>query len=220
MEARNTVTKFGAARAIASIVGVLAGLGGMTHGVGEILQGNVAPESIFINSWATGPIATSLGGEPAMTIVPSMMATGILNIILTLILIVWAAAFVQKKQGGAVLALLSVLMLLVGGGFAPPLIGILAGIAGTQINSPHHWWRKHVPAIVLGTLAGLWLPVFGVTVINGVFLVIGSVTLVYFLGLNNPDLFIYSFFLAIVTVILSILTGIAYDIRADMGTRA
>ena len=49
--------------------------------------------------------------------------------------------------------------------------------------------------------------------INGVFLVVGSVILVYVFALNAPDLFVNSFFLAIVSLLLSIVTGVAYDLQ-------
>lgn len=138
-----------------------------------------------------------------------------MNVIVSLILIIWAAAFVQKKNGGLILILLSVAMLLVGGGFAPPLLGILTGIAGMGINSSHNWWRKHLPANALNVLAKLWPWAFGICLINGVFLVIGSLILVFFFAFNYPDLFVYSFFFAVITLILTIITGIAYDIRAS-----
>ena len=70
MENKASVTHLNAARAIALTLGVLAGLGGITQGIGEILQGNIAPSGMMINSWTQGPIATTMGGEPAMTIVP------------------------------------------------------------------------------------------------------------------------------------------------------
>ena len=53
---------------------------------------------------------------------------------------------------------------------------------------------------------------FGVSVLNGVFLVIGSVILVVLFGLNNPDLFTNSFFFAVPSLLLSMLTGVAYDL--------
>jgi hypothetical protein len=116
---------FSAARATALIFGVLAGLGGLTHGIGEVLQGSVKPDGIIINSWTQGPIATNMGGEPGMTIVPNLLVTGILTILVSLAVVV-CAAFVRNKNGGRILLLLSVIMLLLGGGFGPPIIGILA----------------------------------------------------------------------------------------------
>lgn len=123
--------KVSTARAAASTIGVIAGLGGASHGPGEILQGNIVPSGIMIEAW---PGLTSLGGEPAMTIVPSFLVTGVLAIIFGLIVAVWAAAFVQRKNGGLVLILLSIIMLLVGGGVFPPGFGVIAGMIGTRIK--------------------------------------------------------------------------------------
>ena len=214
MEGKNALTTVSAARIVASIFGVLAGLGGLTHGIGEILQGNVAPDGIWIYSWTQGPIATNMGGEPAMTIVPNLLVTGILTIIVSLAVAIWAAAFVQRKNGGRILLLLSVIMLLVGGGVGPPIIGILAGMAGLGINAPLSWWRKHLSVNLRRFLATLWPWILGIAVINGVFLVIGSVILVYFFDLNNPDLFTNSFFFAVVSLLLTVVTGVAYDIQS------
>jgi len=50
-----------------------------------------------------------------------------------------------------------------------------------------------------------------------VFLVIGSVILVYFFDLNNPDLFTNSFFFSVVSLSLTIAIGRAYD--AQKGTQ-
>lgn len=205
-----------AARITAAIFGILAGLGGITHGIGEVLQGNVAPDGFWIYSWTQGPIATNIGGEPGITIVPNLLVTGILTIIVSLTVIIWAAAFVQRKHGGRVLILLSVIMLLVGGGVGPPLIGILAGVAGTGIKASSPWWYKHLTITFRRFLAVLWPWIFGIAVINGVFLVIGSVVLVYFFDLNNPDLFVNSFFFSILSLILVIFTGRAYDIQRQV----
>ena len=69
---------FSAARATALVFGILAGLGGLTHRTGEVLQGSVKPGGIIINSWTQGPIATNTGGEPGMIIVPNLLITGLL----------------------------------------------------------------------------------------------------------------------------------------------
>jgi hypothetical protein len=210
MEDKTNKPAFSAAKATAVIFGVLAGLGGLTHGIGEVLQGNVKPDGIIINSWTQGPIATNMGGEPAMTIVPNLLATGILTILVSLAVLIWAA-FIRDKNGGRILLLLSIIMLLVGGGFGPPLIGILAGLAGAGIGAPLTWWRKRLSRSIRAWLAALWPWIFGLTVVNGVFLVIGSVILVFFFDLNNPDLFTNSFYFSVVLLILTIVTGRAYE---------
>jgi len=213
MKSKNVFININAARVVASVFGLLSGLGGITHGIGETLQGNIAPGGIIINSWTEGPISTNMGGEPAMSVVPNLLLTGILTIVVSVAVMAWAAAFVQTKNGGTVLILLSIGMLLVGGGFAPPIIGVLAGAAGTGIKAPSAWWRIHLPVNIRRILAGLWPWVFGICVIDGVFLVAGSVILVYFFGLNRPEMFVNSFFFAVVSLLLTILTGIAYDIQ-------
>jgi hypothetical protein len=106
-------------------LGVFAGLSGASHGPGEMLQGNVAPKGIVFSAWSQ---LTFLGGEPAMTFLPSLLAAGILTIIVGITVAVWAGKFARGRLGGPLLILLSVLMLLVGGGIVPPLFGIAGGL--------------------------------------------------------------------------------------------
>jgi hypothetical protein len=213
MKDKNALSNLSAARVVASIFGVLSGLGGLNHGIGETLQGNIAPSGIIINSWTQGPIATGMGGEPAMTIVPNLMVTGILNIIVSLTVVVWSAAFVHRNNGGLILILLTVAMLLVGGGFGPIVIGLIAGVAGLGINAPYTWWRARLSGNFRRILAKLWPWFFGICLIDSVFLFIGSIILVYFFDVNNPDLFVNSFLFAAVSLILTTFTGVAYDIQ-------
>ncbi len=118
-------------RVAASAIGIFGGLGGASHGPGEMLQGNIAPNGLVIEAWHE---LTVLAGEPAMTIIPSFLVTGVLTVIFGLLVAVWAAKFVQRKNGGLVLIFLSIIMLLVGGGLFPPVFGVVAGIIGTRIK--------------------------------------------------------------------------------------
>jgi hypothetical protein len=118
-------------RIASSAIGVFAGLGGASHGPGEMLQGNVAPNSLVIEAW---PELTALQGEPAMTIIPSFLVSGILTVIVGVLVAVWAAKFVQRKNGGIILILLSIILLLVGGGLFPPVFGVAAGLIATRIK--------------------------------------------------------------------------------------
>ncbi len=126
-------------RIAASALGIFTGLGGATHGPGAILQGNVAPSGLFFEAW---PSLTALSGEPAMTIIPNLLVTGILTIIVGVIVAIWAGAYIEKKWGGLVMILLTVALLLVGGGLMPPLFGFAAGILGVVLN--HNTHRKGV----------------------------------------------------------------------------
>ncbi len=115
----------------ASALGIFAGLGGATHGPGEMLQGNVAPNDLFIQAW---PSLTALNGEPAMTIIPSYLIAGVLTILVGVVLAVWAGKFVMHKSGGLILIALSIVMLLVGGGIVPPFFGIAGGLIAVFLN--------------------------------------------------------------------------------------
>jgi hypothetical protein len=114
-------------RIAASAIGVFAGLGGASHGPGEMLQGNVTPTGIVIEAW---PKLKVLAGEPAMTIVPSFLIAGVLTVIFGLLVAIWAAKFVQRKHGGLILILLSIIMLLVGGGYSRQCSVLQQGLSG------------------------------------------------------------------------------------------
>ena len=117
--------------ALASILGLFAGIGGASHGASEILQGNIAPSGILIEAW---PELTSLGGEPDMRFIPNFSVTGIVTVITGVAVTIWAATRIQSKNGGLVLILLSIMMLLVGGGLIPPALGVMAGIIGSRVR--------------------------------------------------------------------------------------
>ena len=211
-------SQMSAARLIASIFGILAGIGGLMHGPGEILQGNVAPGGIAFNSWTVEPVATNVGGEPAMTIVPNLLLTGFLTILLSLAVIFWAALFIMQRHGGIVLMVLSFLMLLVGGGFAPPLIGILAGAAGLGIHGSVPRWYKNLPGRFRDVLALIWPWSFGVCVLDGIILVLGSLLFAYIIGLNIPGVWVFCFLILIPLLVFTIITGAARDSHKGMRT--
>ena len=145
-------------RITASVLGLTAGGAGIEHGIFEILQGNIRPEGLMIASIGP-PCVPELSWnqcEPAMTVIPSFLITGILAILFGIIIVIWSAYFVQKKHGGLVLILLSIPLLLFGGGIFPPLIGIIAGALGTRINKPLNPEGSRLSGGVLRFLAILW----------------------------------------------------------------
>jgi hypothetical protein len=199
-------------RNLAGVTGGLAGLGGITHGVGEMLQGSRPPAGLVFDSWAQGRIARNLGGEPAMTVIPNLLITGALTILVSLAVMLWAVAFVDRRHGGRVLALLSLAMLLVGGGFAPPLLGTFAGLVAAGAQASREQWSGVLAGQRGRVLALLWPALFWLCLINALLLVIGSLVVAGALGLAAPDLFVNSLFLALVSMPLATLAGIAYDL--------
>jgi hypothetical protein len=147
-----------ATRISATVLGLTAGVAGIEHGIFEALQGNARPEGLMISSIGP-PCVPQLSWnqcEPAMTIIPSFLVTGILAIILGLIVTLWSAFFVQKKRGGLVLILVCIPLLLFGGGIFPPLIGAIAGALGTRIHKPLNPGRSRLSGGLLRFLAVLW----------------------------------------------------------------
>jgi hypothetical protein len=209
-----------ATRISATVLGLTAGVAGIEHGIFEILQGSTRPEGLVIVSMGP-PCVQELSWnqcEPAMTIIPNFLITGILAAIFGIIVMVWSALFVQRAHGGLVLILLCIPLLLFGGGFFPPLIGIIAGALGTRINKPLNPEASRLSGGLLRFLAVLWpwslalyvMWVFGQWVIGHFFndwlLANGYIIIVMVLG----------------TLLLSVVSAYAYDLRgaAEAGSQA
>ena len=203
-DVRNSAT-----RVVASLFGVLAGLLGIEHAYFETLQGNVAPGSIMIIAMGPPCQANTAwhGCESAMTIIPNFFVTGVLAIIVSLIVILWAAAFVQRKYGGLVLILLSIIQFLVGGGYISVCLGIAAGVAGRKIQAPFTWWRAHLSFHLLHVLARLW----PWSLLFFFFWLAGIVLLGYFFNELVLSLVPFSFSFTLVLILLAVLTGFAHD---------
>ncbi|MEW6405879.1 MAG: hypothetical protein AB1649_29150, partial [Chloroflexota bacterium] len=54
-------------------LGILAGIMGIEHGIGEVLEGYRPTDGVFILSWPDSPFFEIMAGEPAMTIVPNYL---------------------------------------------------------------------------------------------------------------------------------------------------
>ena len=202
-----------ATRVVASTLGILAGLLGLVHGYLETRQGNAAPSGIFI--LAVGPPcqANRVWHQcfPAMTIIPNFFVTGILAIIVSLIVILWAAAFVQRKHGDQVLILLSIIQLLVGGGLISPLLCIVAGVVGTKIQAPFTWWRAHLSVHWRRLLATLW----PWSLIAFFFWLVGTAILGYFFNEFVLSLARLLLYFTLGLLLLAVLTGFAHDIQGQ-----
>jgi hypothetical protein len=194
-----------------STLGTLMGLAGLEHGIGEVLQGNVAPEGIMILSWPDSGFFRIMNGEPAMTIIPNLLISGILTILVSIIFIAWAIRYVHRENGGLVLILLSVLLLLVGGGIFPPALGIILGAVGTRINAPLAWWRAHLPGGLRRLLGKVWLGSFIGGLIAWVCLLPGMNILSYYLCVDDPNLMSGILICTLGLFVLTILTGFAHD---------
>ena len=207
-----------ATRVMVSTFGALVGLIGIEHGIGETLQGNMAPDGMMILSWPGSALFSVLAGEPAMTIVPNLLVTGILAILFSLIYFVWAILFVQRKNGGLVLMMLSVVMLLAGGGIFPPILGVIIGAVGTKINAPLTWWRAHLSVGWLHFLAKLWPWSFSACLMAWLGMFPGIILLWHYFGVNNPNLIFLLLLCMFGFLFSTVMAGFAYDSQRQTGS--
>ena len=200
-----------ATRITVSTFGVMMGLAGLEHGIGEILQGNTAPAGIMFPSWPESEFFSNVAGEPAMSIIPNLLVTGMLACFMSLTYLLWVTRFVQRKHAGQVLSLLAIIMLLVGGGIFPPVIAIFIGILATKINTPPIARRAKSTVSLRSQLSKGWPWSFIVCVGSWLLLFPGTNFLGYFFGAQDPNLTVILLSFALGSLLLTIITGSTHD---------
>jgi hypothetical protein len=215
---KDGVSMSNATRRTVTTFGTLAALAGIEHGIGEIAQGNRVPAGIMITSWSNAPFFKIVGGEPAMTLVPNLLLTGILAISVSLIFLVWTIRFVQRAHGGLILMLLSIVLLLVGGGFGPPLLGIILGSAAMGIIARLSWWRAHFPHSAQHALSAAWPWSFGAALTAWLLVMPGSMLLDYLVGLTQRTMYTF-IFAAFGLLCVTIVAGFARGMQRQPGIR-
>jgi hypothetical protein len=200
-----------AIRMIASTFGVIMSLAGLEHGVGEILQGSNPPPGILFESWPGSETFALMAGEPAMSVIPNLLVSGVVTVLISVVALIWSLAFLGRKSGGLVLLLLSLLLLLVGGGIAPPLIGMIVGTAATRIHNPLRRWRDREPGSNPPLLAKLW-HVFTVAGALGYLALLPGIPIaIRFTELEDPAIVVYLGLFSFVLLLLAIIGGLAWD---------
>jgi hypothetical protein len=205
-----------ATKATASTLCILGALSSVGHGIFEMLQGNVAPNSIRIEAISPAHRFWEYGGEPALTIIPNFFITGILATLISLLVIIWAVAFIDKKYGLWGLIILTITMLLFGGGLAPPTFMLLAIIAAAGINKPMVWWGKYIPHKLQYFFARLWPWILILLAILVMVAILAGFFGYPFLWIFEPDeaikvLRIYALITTFMIGPLAILSAFAFD---------
>ncbi|MHB1356811.1 MAG: hypothetical protein ACYCZF_12655 [Anaerolineae bacterium] len=211
-----------ATRILASTFGAIAGLVGIVYGIFEILQGNAPIYTFVIDAvgadspfWRGGPV-------PAVTIISSMLVTGVVAVLASALTVVWAAAFIHLRWGGGVLIMLAIEQLMVGGGIAQPMLAIIIGLIATRINSPLTWWRTRLADELRRNLARLWPVAFMLSLVLCVLYV--SIPFIIgingsFLGSTNPNLGLILGYAAIVPFNVAVAAGLARDSLGHVNTK-
>jgi len=155
---RSSFQNLNATRVIATTIGVFFGLfSGVNHGFFEFLQGNKPTDGLYIHAIGEAQRFWPEGTEPAFTIIPNFMITGILSVIVGLTIVIWSIWFLPTKHGRTVFLGLFILLFLVGGGIGQVFFFIPAWAFATRMDKPLTWWRKVLPRSTWPFLSKLWI---------------------------------------------------------------
>jgi hypothetical protein len=192
-------------------LGSLAGLMGIEHGLGEVLQGSRATNGIFILSWPDSKFFKIMSGEPAMTLIPNYLITGLLAILFSALFLYVLLRPTLKNRHIRLLGALLILMLLGGAGFGPPLLGTIAVLIALKRNSPLKTWQK-LPEKVHRSLAGLWPWSYGLCLLGWLMLFPGAALISTFAGIEDAWLMILPILIAFGFIPITMLLGFSRDL--------
>ena len=192
-------------------LGIIFGVMGIVHGLGEVLQGYQPTEGIFIQSWPNSPFFEIMNGEPAMTIVPNLLITGLLAILFSCVFLVMIAKSTHKRSSRITLFLLLIAMLLTGACFGPPIFGLIAVL----ITIRSSWSQRildRIPDKYRRFFSALWPYSFVLCLLAWLMLFPGASIFDYFMGVNSPLIMIPPLIVVFVTIPITLVLGFARDI--------
>ncbi|MFZ5946823.1 MAG: hypothetical protein ACOYT9_00900 [Patescibacteria group bacterium] len=204
-----------ATRINVATLGTIFGISGMSHGFFETLQGNEPTHGLFIFAIGEAQKMWPHGNEPAFTIIPNFLLTGIATMIFGLSIVILSLGFVHKKNGPTVFILLFILLLMVGGGVAQILFFPFIWLVSTRINQPLTWWRKVLPIKFQVALARVW-PWF--LVVSATLLVCALIiaTTGFVPAVNDPEvvlsIMLFCLGMEVLALPLTFVAGFAHDI--------
>jgi len=176
-----------ATHVIATAIGVFFGLfSGINHGFFELLQGNKPSDDLVIDAIGEAQRFWSLGGEPAFTLIPNFMLSGIASMVVGLAIVIWSIWYLPRKHGRTVFLGLFILSFLVGGGIGQIAFFVPAWAFATRMGKPLTWWRKVLPRNSWPILSKLWtvtLALAAIVMLIGLEMAIFG----YFPGLTEPE---------------------------------
>ena len=192
-------------------LGILAGVMGIEHGIGEVLAGYRPTEGTFILSWPHSAFFKVMSGEPAMTIVPNYLISGLLTIFISCAFLFLLVSQPPERKTIIFLFAFLIALLLTGGGFGPPILGFLTLPIALKRNSPLKTWSK-LPAGIHEIFSFLWPWSFGLCLIGWLMLFPGAALVVFFTGIDNPLLMVIPILIAFVFIPITLLLGFSRDI--------
>lgn len=205
-----------ATRINVTVLGVIFGISGINHGLFETLQGNITTGGLFISAIGEAQKMWPHGNEPAFTLVPNFLVTGIAAMLVGLAIVIWSCAYVHKKNGPIILLLLFILLLLVGGGMAQILFFPWIVIVARQINKPLVFWEKAFRG--KHALPGKLWPWFLGTGTLLMVIALAIATTGFFPGVSDPEVVLKIMLgclaAEVIFLPLAVIFGFAHDIAA------
>lgn len=216
-EENSSFQNVNATRVIATTIGVFCGLfSGINHGIFEILQGNTPTNGFYIFAIGEAQRFWVEGTEPAFTLIPNFMLTGIASIIVGLAVVIWSIWFLPRKHGRIVFLGLFILSFLVGGGMGQAFFFIPAWAFATRMGKPLTWWRKVLPRNIWPFLSKLWIVLL---VLATIAMLIGLEMAIfgYFPGITDSETlqnvnmtFVFG---SAILYVLSFIAGFGHELR-------
>jgi hypothetical protein len=133
-------------RAITSTFGAIAGLSSMAYATAEALEGHAKPTAVFF----------TLNGQPAITVLPDMLLTGLIGLCLSLAFTLCALFFAKRWQGGLAMLLIACLQIPFGAGLVRLFQAMIYSLVGTRINRPLMLWDAILRQPLRSQLSRLW----------------------------------------------------------------
>ncbi len=173
-----------ATKKISVTLGTIVGFYSAEHGVLEILQGNTipteAPLGFELDTFGFGYLIDAIGpehkiwpgaSEPAFTVIPNFLITGILAILLGILIVTWAVKRIHLRFGSLGILLLGTVAFFFGGGIAPLVVVVICAVTASRIGKPSKWFQSHHTDSSRKIIGKVWPWAFGI----GLFLAIFSV---------------------------------------------
>jgi hypothetical protein len=193
----------------------MAGL--INHGIFEIMQGYQPTGGFFIEAIGESHRFWKYGTEGAITIIPNFLLTGIMVLITSIAIIIWAAKHIDQKNGAKYLLILFILLTLFGGGLGHIILFLPTWAYTTRINKSLNWWSKILTGKLRKFLSYFWLPSLLLTSIFWI-IVMQLGIFGYFPGETDPEVILNIVFLFLILTVLfaniTFICGFAGDILA------
>ena len=162
---------------VVSTMAIIFGIGGIAHGFFEALQGFTPTNGLVIHAIGEADRMWEYGNEPAFTVIPNFLITGIASMAVGIAVIVWSVGFLHRRNGPTVLLLLFVLLFLVGGGIGQVVFFSIIWVFSTFIHKQlkpsksekeiglrkktARFWRAFLVASSVAIVFALEIAIFG-----------------------------------------------------------